>query len=100
VLIDTGSRMDEVIFEEFKSTGNMELHLDRRLADRRVWPALDIERSGTWREELLVSEEVRRRISLLQKVLSDRKPIEAMDQLKSRLRRTALNVDFLTSLLG
>ena len=78
----------------------MELHLDRRLADRRVWPAIDIERSGTRREELLVSEEDLRRISLLRKGLSDRKPIEVMEQLTNRGRRTASNVDFLTGLLG
>jgi transcription termination factor Rho len=99
-LINTGSRMDKVIFEEFKSTGNMELHLDRRLADRRIWPAIDIERSGTRREELLVSGEDLRWISLLRKVLSDRKSIEAMDQLTNRGRRTALNVAFLTGILG
>ena len=78
----------------------MELHLDRRLADRRVWPAIDIERSGTRREELLVSEEELRRISLLRKVLRDRKPIEAMDQLTNRLRRTVSNTAFLESVLG
>jgi len=99
-LIDTGSRMDEVIFEEFKSTSNMELHLDRRLADRRIWPAIDIERSGTRREELLLSEEDLHRVSLLRKVLSERKPIEAMEQLTSRLRRTVSNAAFLRSLLG
>jgi transcription termination factor Rho len=75
----------------------MELHLDRRRADRRIWPAIDIERSGTRREELLVSEEELRRISLLRKVLSDRKPIEATERLTNRLRRTASHVDFLTS---
>jgi transcription termination factor Rho len=99
-LIDTGSCMDEMIFEEFKSTGNMELHLDRRLADRRIWPAIDIERSGTRREELLVSEEELRRISLLRRVLSDRRPVEAMEQLTNRGRRTASNAAFLRSLLG
>jgi transcription termination factor Rho len=91
--------MDEVIFEEFKGTGNMELHLDRRLADRRIWPAIDIARSGTRREELLLDEEDLHRRSLLRKVLSDRSPIEAMEQLTSRLRRTVSNDTFLTSLL-
>jgi transcription termination factor Rho len=97
-LIDTGSRMDEVIFEEFNGTGNMELHLDRRLADRRIWPALDIARSGTRREELLLSEEELRRVNLLRKVLCDRKPGEAMDVLISRLKRTRSNAEFLNSL--
>jgi len=97
-LIDTGSRMDEVIFEEFKGTGNMELHLDRRLADRRIWPALDIARSGTRREELLFSAEQLRRVGLLRKVLSDRSPAEAMELLTTRLKRTASNADFLKTL--
>jgi transcription termination factor Rho len=99
-LIDTGSRMDEVIFEEFKGTGNMELHLDRRLADRRIWPAIDIGRSGTRREELLLNEEDLPRLSLLRKALSDCNPVEAMERLTSRLRRTVSNVAFLKSLLG
>ena len=73
-LIDTGSRMDEVIFEEFKGTGNMELHLSRSLAERRIWPALDIARSGTRREELLLSPEELRSIGLLRRVLCDRHP--------------------------
>jgi transcription termination factor Rho len=94
-LIDTGSRMDEVIFEEFKGTGNMELHLDRRLADRRIWPAIDIARSGTRREELLLTPEELRRTALLRKVLSDRGPAEAMELLTSRLCKTAPNADFL-----
>jgi transcription termination factor Rho len=96
-LIDTGSRMDEVIFEEFKGTGNMELHLDRRLADKRVWPAIDIARSGTRREELLMSPVDLHRIGLLRKILSDCNPIEAMELLTSRLRRTSSNSDFLRS---
>ena len=81
-LIDTGSRMDEVIFEEFKGTGNMELHLDRRLVDKRIWPAIDVNRSGTRKEELLLR---RRRscgaIYILRKVLSDMNPVEAMELL-------------------
>jgi transcription termination factor Rho len=97
-LIDTGSRMDEVIFEEFKGTGNMELHLERRLADRRVWPAIDIARSGARREELLLDEEDLRRIALLRKVLSDHRSAEAMEQLTSRLRRSVSNSAFLRSL--
>jgi transcription termination factor Rho len=97
-LIDTGSRMDEVIFEEFKGTGNMELHLDRRLAEKRIWPALDLSRSGTRREELLLPPDDLRRISLLRKVLSDRKPEEAMAALTARLKRTDSNAAFLRSL--
>ena len=96
-LIDTGSRMDEVIFEEFKGTGNMELHLDRRLADKRVWPAIDIARSGTRREELLMSPADLRRVGLLRKILSDCNPIEALELLTSRLRRTTSNAEFLGS---
>jgi transcription termination factor Rho len=97
-LIDTGSRMDEVIFEEFKGTGNMELHLDRRLAERRIWPALDINRSGTRREELLLSREELRCIVMLRKVLSDLRPAEAMELLTTRLKRTASNAEFLRNL--
>ncbi len=96
-LVETGSRMDDVIFEEFKGTGNMELHLDRRLADRRIWPALDIARSSTRREELLLSPEHLHRVWLLRKVLSDRRPDEAMEQLTSRLRKTRSNAEFLES---
>jgi transcription termination factor Rho len=95
-LVETGSRMDEVIFEEFKGTGNMELHLDRRLADKRVWPAIDIQRSGTRREELLLPPEELRRISLLRRLLGDRKPVEAMELLIGRLKRTASNREFLS----
>jgi len=97
-LIDTGSRMDEVIFEEFKGTGNMELHLDRQLAERRVWPALDINRSGTRREELLLLPEVLARVWLLRKVLSELRPAEAVELLTSRLKRTASNAEFLKKL--
>jgi transcription termination factor Rho len=97
-LIDTGSRMDEVIFEEFKGTGNMELHLDRHLAERRVWPALDINRSGTRREELLLSPEELARVRLLRRVLSDVRPVEAMELLCSRLKKTNSNAEFLTGL--
>jgi transcription termination factor Rho len=99
-LIDTGSRMDEVIFEEFKGTGNMELHLDRRLADRRVWPAIDIARSGTRREELLMAEEDVRRLGLLRKVLSDLRPVEAMESLTRRLKKTTSNKEFQNGLIS
>ncbi len=97
-LIDTGSRMDEVIFEEFKGTGNMELHLDRRLADKRVWPAIDINRSGTRKEELLMSPEEIKRLWILRKVLNDMNPVEAMEMLKAKLKQTASNVEFLLAL--
>lgn len=94
-LIDTESRMDEVIFQEFKGTGNLELHLDRRLSDRRVFPAIDIHRSGTRREELLLTPEELRAVSLLRKVTSDLNSIEAMQLLLERLRRSKSNAAFL-----
>jgi len=97
-LIDTGSRMDEVIFEEFKGTGNMELHLDRRLVDKRVWPAIDINRSGTRKEELLLHPEEMERIRILRRVLADMHPVEAMEMLTTRLRRTKSNAEFLMSM--
>jgi transcription termination factor Rho len=94
-LIDTGSRMDDVIFEEFKGTGNMELHLDRKLVDKRVWPAIDVNRSGTRKEELLVNSEELERVRLLRRVLADMHPVEAMEMLVNRLKRTKTNVEFL-----
>jgi transcription termination factor Rho len=97
-LIDTGSRMDEVIFEEFKGTGNMELHLDRKLVDKRVWPAIDVNRSGTRKEELLVDSEELRRIYILRKVLSDMNTVEAMELLTQRMARTKSNAEFLMSM--
>jgi len=97
-LIDTGSRMDEVIFEEFKGTGNSELHLDRRLVDRRVWPAIDISRSGTRKEELLLDPEELKLTYRLRKVLSEMQPTEAMELLISRLKKTATNAEFLMSM--
>ncbi len=97
-LIDTGSRMDEVIFEEFKGTGNMELHLDRRLVDKRVWPAIDVNASGTRKEELLLTPEELRRIYILRKVLSDMNPVEAMELLVNRMARTKSNAEFLMSM--
>jgi transcription termination factor Rho len=97
-LIDTGSRMDEVIFEEFKGTGNMELHLDRRLVDKRVWPAIDVNRSGTRKEELLLSPEELRMTYILRKVLSDMNPVEAMELLVNRLSRTKSNAEFLKTM--
>ena len=96
-LIDTGSRMDDVIFEEFKGTGNMELHLDRRLADRRLYPSIDITRSGTRKEELLLDPEELKRVWLLRKVLNETNPVEAIELLKNRLAKTRTNAEFLMS---
>ncbi|HOV92560.1 MAG TPA: transcription termination factor Rho [Candidatus Kapabacteria bacterium] len=97
-LIDTGSRMDEVIFEEFKGTGNMELILDRKLSDRRIYPAIDVNRSGTRREENLLSPEELNRIWILRKVLSDLQPPEAMQFLLDKMKGTKSNREFLNSL--
>ncbi|NUO09406.1 MAG: transcription termination factor Rho [Candidatus Brocadia sp.] len=97
-LIDTGSRMDEVIFEEFKGTGNMELHLDRKLADRRIFPAIDITRSGTRKEELIVNPEEIKRMWMLRKVLNEMNPIEAMELLKNRLAKSKTNAEFLMTM--
>jgi transcription termination factor Rho len=97
-LIDTGSKMDEVIFEEFKATGNMELHLDRRLVDRRVWPAIDISRSGTRREELLLEPKELELVYRLRRVLSELNPVEAVELLKNRLSKTKSNAEFLLTM--
>ena len=97
-LIDTGSRMDEVIFEEFKGTGNLELVLDRRISDRRVFPAIDVNKSGTRKEELLLDQEELNRIWILRKVLSELQPVEAMEFLLSRMKGTKSNRDFLMSM--
>jgi|APFre7841882724_1041349.scaffolds.fasta_scaffold13578_2 transcription termination factor Rho len=94
-LIDTGSRMDDVIFEEFKGTGNMEVHLDRKLVERRVFPTIDIHKSGTRKEELLIDEWELRRIWVLRKVLSQLSPVEAMELLLERLDKVATNREFL-----
>jgi len=99
-LIDTGSRMDEVIFEEFKGTGNMELVLDRSLSDRRIYPAIDINRSGTRHEELLLPDDQLQRIWLLRKFLSDMNSAEAMEFLLDKMRRTDSNAEFLASMSG
>jgi transcription termination factor Rho len=90
--------MDEVIFEEFKATGNMELHLDRRLVDRRTWPAIDISRSGTRREELLLDPKELQLIYRLRRVLSELNPVEAIELLKSRLTKTRTNAEFLMTM--
>ncbi|MFQ5713063.1 MAG: transcription termination factor Rho [Candidatus Scalinduaceae bacterium] len=97
-LIDTGSRMDEVIFEEFKGTGNMELHLDRRLADRRLFPAIDINRSGTRKEELLLDPEELKRIWMLRKALNEMNPTEVLELLRGRIMKTQSNAEFLMSM--
>jgi len=97
-LIETGSRMDEVIFEEFKGTGNMELVLDRRLADRRIFPAMDINRSSTRKEELLQDEDTLTKIWILRKFLAEMNPIEAMEFLLDRLKKTKNNQRFLASM--
>lgn len=97
-LIETGSRMDEVIFEEFKGTGNMEMVMDRRLSDRRIFPALDINRSSTRKEELLQPEEILTKIWILRKFLAEMNPIEAMEFLLDRLKKTKTNERFLASM--
>ncbi|MHC4893976.1 MAG: transcription termination factor Rho [Planctomycetota bacterium] len=97
-LIETGSKMDEVIFEEFKGTGNMELVLERRLSDRRIFPAVDINRSGTRKEELLFTEAELERIWMLRKVLNELDPVEAMEMLVQKVRRTKVNGEFLMTI--
>nr|WP_210418000.1 transcription termination factor Rho [Bythopirellula goksoeyrii] len=97
-LVDTGSRMDEVIFEEFKGTGNQEIVLDRQLVDKRIWPAIDINRSGTRREEMLMDPEEHRRVCMLRRVLNEMSPTDAMDLLTTRLRKTKSNAEFLMSI--
>ena len=97
-LIDTGSRMDDVIFEEFKGTGNMEIHLDRKLTERRVFPSIDILKSGTRKEELLIPKDDLNRIYVLRKVLSSLSPIEAMELLLGRMAKTQNNAEFLASM--
>ena len=97
-LIDTGSRMDEVIFEEFKGTGNSEIHLDRKLADRRVFPAIDIQKSGTRKEELLLPKDDLNRVWVLRKVLTPLSPVEAMELLLSKMGKTKNNGEFLSSM--
>jgi len=99
-LIDTGSRMDDVIFEEFKGTGNMEIGLDRKLVDKRVFPAIDINRSGTRKEELLVSKDELTRIWILRKVLNPLSTVEAMELLLEKMGKTKANADFLASMSG
>src|SRR5512134_3405419 len=97
-LVDTGSRMDEVIFEEFKGTGNSEIHLDRKLTDRRVFPSIDITKSGTRKEELLLPKDELNRVWILRKVLSALSPVEAMELLLERLSKSKANREFLESM--
>jgi transcription termination factor Rho len=97
-LVDTGSKMDEVIFEEFKGTGNQEIVLDRKLADKRIWPAIDINLSGTRREERLLDAEEHRRITILRRVLHDMNPADAMDFLITKLGKSKSNAEFLMSM--
>jgi transcription termination factor Rho len=97
-LVDTGSRMDEVIFEEFKGTGNMEINLDRRLVDKRTFPAIDISRSGTRKEELLIEEQELNRIWILRKVLSQMNEVEAVELLIDKLSKTKTNQDFMNAM--
>jgi transcription termination factor Rho len=97
-LIDTGSKMDEVIFEEFKGTGNMELQLDRKLSNKRVYPAVDVIASGTRREDLLLSKEVMQRTWILRKYLSDMTTVEAMEFLQKQMGLTATNEEFLATM--
>jgi transcription termination factor Rho len=97
-LIDTGSRMDEVIFEEFKGTGNMELHLDRRIADRRIFPAFDLIRSGTRKEELLIPKVNLNRIWILRRLLQEMNPVDAMEFIIGKIKKTETNQEFLDSM--
>jgi len=99
-LIDTGSKMDDIIFEEFKGTGNMECHLDRKLSDKRVFPAIDIERSGTRREELLLHPEELSKVWLLRKALSAMNPIEKMETIIEQMKKRPTNAEFLLSIRG
>ena len=97
-LVDTGSRMDDVIFEEFKGTGNMEVHLDRRLMDKRIFPSINIEQSGTRKEELLLEKDELSKVWLLRKVLSQLNPVEGMELLLDKLKLTKTNKEFLIAM--
>lgn len=99
-LIDTGSKMDEVIFEEFKGTGNMEMQLDRKIANRRIWPAIDLMSSGTRKEDMLLDKDVLQRMYILRRHLADMNPVEAMEFLRDRMARTEDNAEFLMSMNG
>ena len=97
-LIDTGSKMDEVIFEEFKGTGNMELQLDRKLSNKRVFPAVDVMASSTRRDDLLLDRDVLNKMWVIRRFLSDRTSVEAMEFLKERMERTRTNEEFLITM--
>jgi len=97
-LIDTGSRMDDVIFEEFKGTGNMEIHLDRKLSDKRVFPAIDMQKSGTRKEELLMAREDLNRVWVLRKVLAPLSATEGMELLLDKMSKSKSNAEFLASM--
>jgi transcription termination factor Rho len=99
-LIETGSKMDDIIFEEFKGTGNSEIILDRKLSDKRVYPAIDINRSGTRKEELLVGKETLQKMWVLRRVLNPMQTLEAMEFLLDKLRTTKTNTDFFTAMNG
>ena len=97
-LIDTGSRMDDVIFEEFKGTGNMEVHLDRRMAEKRIYPSINVNRSGTRREELLLKQDVLQKVWVLRKLLYPMDELEATEFLVDKLRATKNNAEFFDSM--
>ena len=97
-LIDTGSKMDEVIYEEFKGTGNMEVHLDRRIAEKRIYPAININRSGTRREELLMEPDELQKIWILRKVLHSMDELDAMEFMLNKLKSTKTNSEFFESM--
>ena len=99
-LIDTGSRMDEVIFEEFKGTGNMELVLDRKLAEKRIFPAMDLNKSGTRKEDLLLSKEILNRMWILRKLLAPKNPVDAMEFILEKIEKTKTNAEFISSMNG
>ena len=97
-LIDTGSRMDDVIYEEFKGTGNMEIHLDRRMAEKRIYPSINVNRSGTRREELLIKQDILQKVWVLRKLLYPMDELEATEFLVDKLRSTKNNADFFDSM--
>jgi transcription termination factor Rho len=97
-LVETGSKMDDVIFEEFKGTGNLEICLDRKLVDKRIWPAIDINKSGTRREEMLMDAEEHRRVCIMRRVVADMNPPDAMELLTRQLVKTKTNAEFLMSM--
>ena len=99
-LVDTGSRMDEVIFEEFKGTGNAEIHLDRKLMEKRIFPCMDINKSGTRKEDLLIEKNDLNRLWILRKVLAPMSPVDAMEFLLDKIEKTKTNTSFLQSMGG